>query len=701
MDNWLARSIRTNEQARSRCCYGNLAVALVAMRRLAIRYELNLHWKPQSTIAGHTYAYCTAPHRLQIPSTMDSTRSLPHVSSISLPDAQPPIRSCTFCRHRKIKCDRQHPCDNCTRGGRSAECTYPAGPGRRPKRSRQLNDAKVINRLDRLETIIKHLSTRPSSLANTGDDVNHPPADEIPVQESLAPNHDITIEQQLGRLVVDDTRSYYVGNIFWASLGKEVEELRNMLTEPDLEYGESSTDSSLPFDSDAAILGLEPMPDSLFTYHPLLSDSVKLLQIFKDNVVPVTKILHMPTVESMFWATVAAPESMSKDTEALLFAIYYCAVVSMTSSQCQDIFGVSREDLLQTHRFAVKNALARASLLKTENIVVLQAAVLFIEAFRNEDDTRAVWSLTALIVHIAKTMGLHRDGTAFGLKPFDIEIRRRLWYHICLLDIRSSEYHGYEPIVDGHSFDTKVPLHINDSDLSSEMTEPPAEREEACEMTLCRIRSEYMRLCWEINYVPPNADSSDPHIRAARSHKHRQALMEDFETRIELRHLRHCNVNEPFQLLTCTVARLMIARSRVSVYGLPGSGSSTLEGSNYESNVRDYIFQQSIGVLELSSLAVQREELVRWRWHTKQHIQWQSVAFVLSEICSRPPSPDCDRAWGYICGLFAEWETKKPAERGVLWTPIHRLLAKARYVREQQGISETVNLPMISHGVTT
>ena len=99
-----------------------------------------------------------------------------------------------------------------------------------------------------------------------------------------------------------------------------------------------------------------------------------------------------------------------------------------------------------------------------------------------------------LFASIRKTMGLHRDGTIFGLKPFEPELRRRLWWHICILDSRSSEYHGYEPIVNGASFDTQLPLQINDSDLLPVMTDPPVYRADSTDMTLCLIRCEALRI---------------------------------------------------------------------------------------------------------------------------------------------------------------------------------------------------------------
>lgn len=63
------------------------------------------------------------------------------------------------------------------------------------------------------------------------------------------------------------------------------------------------------------------------------------------------------------------------------------------------------------------------------------------------------------------------------------------------------------------------------------------------------------------------------------------------------------------------------------------------------------------------------------------------MAFVLSEICSRPPSPDCNRAWEHVCTVYDVWKTIEHEKKGTLWRPINRLMAKARYVREMQRLS--------------
>jgi len=42
-------------------------------------------------------------------------------------------------------------------------------------------------------------------------------------------------------------------------------------------------------------------------------------------------------------------------------------------------------------------------------------------------------------------MGLHRDGSHYGLGPVEIHVRRLVWYQICFLDIRTCESTGPRP----------------------------------------------------------------------------------------------------------------------------------------------------------------------------------------------------------------------------------------------------------------
>lgn len=433
----------------------------------------------------------------------------------------------------------------------------------------------------------------------------------------------------------------------------------------------------------AALFGYRAVAHSLQPFHPPFSQAVALYQVFTENVGPVIRVFHTPTLDRIYWDAIASSDPPDKNTEALLLVIYYSAIISIGEDECQHILGLTRAQAEERYRFAVEQSLARARLLQTQSLMLLQAAVVFIMALRTEDDTRTAWSLTALVYHLAQALGVHRDGTLFGLKPFETEMRRRLWWHICFLDNRSSEYHGHEPIVAPCAFDTKPPLNINDADLTPEMAEFPAERQGWTDMTFCVVRAEASKTQWDIGRKPPGVlRTPGSKTETGISVEEGEAIVRGLEQRLEEKYLRHCDPTVPFQLLTKLPAKCIIRRYNMMLHyprgRKGGSGSVAVE-------VRDRLFRDSIEMLELTNRILTNPALARWHWHGKSWVPWHAVAFVLSELGSRPPSADCDRAWEQVqttCNFDGQ---KAQSRRGNMWRPIRRMMAKARYVREMQA----------------
>ncbi|KAI0022141.1 Zn(II)2Cys6 transcription factor [Xylariomycetidae sp. FL0641] len=568
----------------------------------------------------------------------------------------PQLRSCQICRHRKVKCDRQKPCSNCSRAGLS--CVYPPGRGRAPKKPRHIVDGRLGDRLARLESTIRHLQEQ-SHIEGPKD---NSPSD---------PKPNASINHNLERLMVAESKSYYI------------EELRDMLHESSSEDEEnvsidpanSPQSSAAPLGSNASILGYRSLAQSLRSFHPTLQQSVALFNTFSENVARIVYIFHMPTTTQTYWNAVANLDALDKDTEALLFSMYYSASISLDSAQCEAMLGTSRDAALEKYRFATEQAMARANLLNTQSIVLLQAAVVFLTALRDEDGSRTVWSLSALVFHLARAMGLHRDGTAFGLRPLETELRRRLWHHICFLDLRSSDYHGYEPIVSvgGARFDTRRPLNINDSDITPAMTVPPPERDGPTDLAFTIVRCEVMTVV---------AALAQPSLSQAE----RTALLTDLETRLETEYLRHFDTTDPLQLLAATIAQLALNRHRFTLH-FPSRGEVAQEpGAQQYEATRDRLLATSTEILELSGRVLTTPCLAGWAWHSRTHIQWQTVVLALSEICRRPPGPEVERAWNAVNVMYKEWpHALLHATRGSLWRPIQRLMAKARYVRAVQA----------------
>lgn len=565
------------------------------------------------------------------------------------------------------------------------DCVYPPGPGRAPKRPRRHVDQRVLDRLSHLETLL-------AQLAPAGEADDNVPTNSQSIQSTTKSaeyaSNELGLEQQMGRLVVDDTRSRYVSHILWANLGDEVEELRDYLYEPseDTAHPDEETtvngptpDLSPSTGLNASIMGIQALEPSLHSYHPPLSQALTLLETFKESVIPLVRIFHLPTLIVTCWDVLGSPETSDCNTEALMFSIYYAAVISMSSEECERTLGLPRAVALKQKRFAVEQAIARSNLLNTESMILLQAVALFVTALRNEDASRTCWSLTALLFHTARAMGLHRDGASFGLSPLETELRRRLWWHICLLDIRSSENDGCDPIVGilHESFDTKFPLNVNDEDLSPDMKEPPPEREGTTEMTLFLIRSEVVRVMWKTCYLPPMRNQQEE-----LSISERITMIKSLETRIEERYVSKCDTSSPFSHICVLVARLLMARLSLIVYYPLRSKEAAISGST---SIRDQLFLLSLTVLEVSKKLVTSLEFQHWSWHSGAHVQWHAILLCLSEICARPPSDECDRAWECI-ELFSEsWKMKE--HRGHFWGTAKRLLAKAQCIRALQKSS--------------
>ncbi|PVH79988.1 hypothetical protein DL98DRAFT_588771 [Cadophora sp. DSE1049] len=122
-------------------------------------------------------------------------------------------------------------------------------------------------------------------------------------------------------------------------------------------------------------------------------------------------------------------ETLTQGKESLLFAVYFALI---SSEDVKSNFGIDRKVLLDRYCFGVEQALARADFLNTSEFITLQAFVIYLACARCPDDPRAGWTLTRLVIRVAHSKGLHRDGTQLGLTPFETEMLRRLWWQLCI-----------------------------------------------------------------------------------------------------------------------------------------------------------------------------------------------------------------------------------------------------------------------------
>lgn len=112
--------------------------------------------------------------------------------------------------------------------------------------------------------------------------------------------------------------------------------------------------------------------------HPGQVQIFQLWQIYLDNVNPLLKVTHTPTLQPRIIKAVSDMRNISEALDALLFSIYCTAILSMTNDECFASFRLSRDYLLERYQVACKEALLKCSPWRTNNVDALTALYLYL-----------------------------------------------------------------------------------------------------------------------------------------------------------------------------------------------------------------------------------------------------------------------------------------------------------------------------------
>lgn len=299
----------------------------------------------------------------------------------------------------------------------------------------------------------------------------------------------------------------------------------------------SSAEVDLEEDHQGFILGYSSSTIDLKTLHPPPSQVPFYWQTYIENIDPLVKIIHIPSMAKIVKDMQDNSGSLSRSTEALMFSIYLSVIISMTPEEVKTSLNADKSQLLKRYRFATEQALARAGFLTTSEIVTLQAFVLFLVCIRRHDDSKIVWSLTGLLIRLSQGLGLHRDGVSMNLSVFETEMRRRLWWQVRALDLRSSEDLGTDPSIltslsSLDSFtDTRLPMNYNDTDFDVDSETWPEPRIGLSDMTFCLIRYEICTMSMKLQYTTPTGPDSA--ASRARTLTEKEQMIQDLSAHLE------------------------------------------------------------------------------------------------------------------------------------------------------------------------
>lgn len=89
-------------------------------------------------------------------------------------------------------------------------------------------------------------------------------------------------------------------------------------------------------------MGYRSADVDLRPFHPLPSQIPFIWQIYQENVDPLVKILHVPSMDKLIREIRNNLDTLTPPTEALMFSIYYAAITSMDEAEVCPTIPVAR-----------------------------------------------------------------------------------------------------------------------------------------------------------------------------------------------------------------------------------------------------------------------------------------------------------------------------------------------------------------------
>ncbi|KAI1385497.1 fungal-specific transcription factor domain-containing protein [Hypoxylon trugodes] len=400
-----------------------------------------------------------------------------------------PILSCTFCRGRKLRCDRQSPCGACTRRGKPVECVYSCSEQERkdaidyrPRATRSQQARQRIARLESLVTEMRDMAQQnsrqrlkegiqPQSTHNSSDPSLTPPD-----------NH---VVDNMGKLSLTENHTIYTGSSHWVTILEDIRRLKDELSQ---EYPENPTNP----EPDSG-----PSPRHPATKISLLNSAHRLPREQILARMPPRKVVDRHVSQFFntfdmgrfilprnkffyeygnFWDN---PSNVPIMWVGLLFGIMsVSAFLKQQDANTLGIYPAEAQDTLEAYRASTIHCLVAGDYLRPGKYTIETLILLFtVDQNVNVDTSIGNWVLIGVIIRLALRMGLHRDPSHWqDIRPLQAEIRRRIWITLYQMDFFTSTQVALPRIIKDSQCDARPPIHLFDQDLGLDNDEIPPER---------------------------------------------------------------------------------------------------------------------------------------------------------------------------------------------------------------------------------
>ena len=239
---------------------------------------------------------------------------------------------------------------------------------------------------------------------------------------------------------------------------------------------------------------------------------------------------------------------------------------------------------------------------------------------------------------------------------------------------------GSDPIITEDSFNTEMPLNINDEDLKPGTEVEVRSQDCFTDTTFSLVILEAFKTERRLNTVSVNS-AFPGKDQAAEVWAQRRAWVIECQRRMEDKYLRYCNSEITIQRFTMQVADIMNARLWLWAYRpLQRQPNDPITATVPYPGTLHF----SVEVLEKTAQIPLDAAFQPYLWISNIWVQWHALAVMVAELCVQTQGPTVARAWAIANVMFEETARHvADSAKGRLWSPIKKLMNKAQAIRKQ------------------
>lgn len=316
---------------------------------------------------------------------------------------------------------------------------------------------------------------------------------------------------------------------------------------------------------DAGLPGSQPSARRMFEYW----------DVFVQRVDPLLKIIHCPSFVKNLFAAIDRPEQLGTPVLTLLFSIYFAAVSTCTARESRERFGESKTALLERYGKTIEANLADGY--GVPALESLQALVLYLVsdliytplirrnaksiqiAIRRDNGDTSFRASFSLAVRMAQLIDLHEE-PGNNYLPFEAEMRRRLWWHICGLESRAAEEGVARQTSIMEDRNVRIASNLNDIDLDPKMKETPAPRPGVADTSFLVMRLEIVTLAHRLWTIKKRFKLEGRMEETAAIQQEQRAALTDFRSKVKKDLLDFCDVSRRYDWLIVMFYEAMSVR---------------------------------------------------------------------------------------------------------------------------------------------